>query len=304
MSRSGARGAVPAKLLLLALAALTLPSPPAALGQTGSAQDSVPPAEAARETPATAMSIPVDPPGQPGPSDADPLPGDDPGELFVKANGAYEAGRYDAAAELYARLIELGIEDGRLYYNLGNAYLRSGDLGRSVAAYLRGRVLRPRDEDLQANLAFARQSTKDAISAPEPPPLLATLFFWHYASSPREVAAATVLLNILFWSVWLIRLFRRDSETLRWLFMLLLVLLIATAGSLLARRTLPRTVAVVVPQKVEARTAPDAASVVRFELHAGTELLVKDRRTEWLRIALSDGQQGWIPRDSALVVDG
>jgi hypothetical protein len=34
--------------------------------------------------------------------------------------------------------------------------------------------------------------------------------------------------------------------------------------------------------------------VVRFKLHAGTELRIRDSRDGWLRIGLPDGQQGWI----------
>ena len=60
----------------------------------------------------------------------------------------------------------------------------------------------------------------------------------------------------------------------------------------------------IVPQEVEAHTAPDAESVVRFKLHAGTELTVRDERDGWLRIALPDGQQGWVRRDKAALVEG
>lgn len=228
----------------------------------------------------------------------------DPGEIFVKANAAYESGDYELAVAFFERLAGSGFDSGHLHFNLGNAYLRNGELGKAVASYRRARIRLPRDEDVRANLSFARNSTKDALSPPEPSPVVSTLFFWHYALSPRELEVVVLVLNLLFWGVWTFRLFRRDSEVLRWIFILFLVLLVATAGSLFVHEVFPSQVAVVVPQEVEARTAPDIDSVVRFKLHAGTEVRVEDRRPGWLRIALPDGQQGWVEEERAELVEG
>jgi SH3-like domain-containing protein len=228
----------------------------------------------------------------------------DPGEAFVNANTAYEAGDYLLAIDLLTRLADHGFDSGHLHFNLGNAYLRNGELGHAVASYRRAAIRLPRDEDVQANLAFARQSTKDALSPTEPSAVLSTLFFWHYGLSLKELQVVVLSLNLLFWGVWAIRLFHQDSEVLRWIFILLLVLLVATAGSLFVHQFFPLQVAVVVPQEIEARTAPDPESVVRFKLHAGTEVKVKDRRPGWLRIVLPDGQQGWVEEQWTELVEG
>jgi len=86
----------------------------------------------------------------------------------VGAGTAYEAGDYGRAVTLYEALLDLGWKNGTVYYNLGNAYLRGGELGRAIAAYRYGESFQPRDEDLQANLAFARNTAKDAIQPPRP----------------------------------------------------------------------------------------------------------------------------------------
>ncbi len=74
----------------------------------------------------------------------------------------------------------------------------------------------------------------------------------------------------------------------------LLVLLAAVGASLAVHLLRPQRVAVVVPQEIPALTAPDAESVTRFKLHAGSELALRGRRDGWLRIALPGGEQGWI----------
>lgn len=215
-------------------------------------------------------------------------------EVFLRANAAYEEGAYAKAAAGYQRLVSEGFDDGRVQFNLGNALLRHGELGRAIASYLRSRAVRPRDEDVRANLDFARQSTKDAIAPPEPSEVLSTLFFWHFALSHRELAIGLLAVNLIFWAVLALGLVWPSREMIRWASFLLLVLLLTLATSLLVHRFLDRPLGVIVPQEVSAHTAPEESSVVRFKLHAGTELRVQDQRPGWVRVSLPDGQQGWI----------
>lgn len=218
-------------------------------------------------------------------------------EIFLKSNAAYAEGAYAQAAAGYQRLLREGFDDGRVQFNLGNALLRNGELGRAIASYLRSRAIRPRDEDVRANLDFARQSTKDAIAPPEPSEVLSTLFFWHFRLSHRELASGLLAVNLIFWVVLGLGLIWPNRELIRWAAALLLVLLLTLSTSLLVHRFMDRPVAVIVPQEVNAHTAPEESSVVRFKLHAGTEIRVQDQRPGWVRVSLPDSQQGWIAEE-------
>lgn len=234
-----------------------------------------------------------------GPLATGPLPA----EAWVRAKTAYEENDYRQAIELYRGLLERQHDGGHLHYNLGNAYLRNGELGRAIASYLRGRARLPRDEDLRANLEFARQSAHDAIAPPAPPPLLATLFFWHFALSRAELAWLVAALNLLLWSAMGLRLWRPELPGGKGAIALWLVLLLAAGSSLAVRYLRPARTVVVVPQEIPAHAAPDAESVTRFKLHAGSELRLRGRRDGWLRIALPSGEQGWIQIDWAEIVE-
>lgn len=227
----------------------------------------------------------------------------DAGEVFVAANSAYDEGDFATAIREYKELVDRGTADGRLHFNLGNAYLRNGELGRAIAEFRRGRSRLPRDEDIEANLEFARQSAHDAISPPEPSPVLSTLLFWHYRLSHLELARLAVGVNLVFWGLAILRLFRRESEILSWVLLAVLAVLLLVIGSLAGHQLWSRPVAVVVPQEIDAYTAPDTESVIRFKLHAGTELRIRDEREGWLRIVLPDEQQGWIEAVWAEIVD-
>ncbi len=285
------------KLLFLVLVTLA----PSALGQ-----------EAPEPGPAAAVSPEGAEPDTSGDEDAAlgttrqaPVPEPEivPGEAFVNANAAYEAGRYSEAIELYRRLQDHGLENGHLHYNLGNAYLRNGELGQAVASFRRSLIFEPRDQDVRANLDFARKSTKDAIAPPDPGAVARTLFFWHHGLSRSELGTLVVVLNLVLWAVLILRLYRRTSETLRWIFFGLLLLLLTTGTSLAIRHLYPQRVAVVVPQEVDVRSGTTEGSLVLFKLHAGTEVRVVDRREQALRIALPEkGRGGWIEAEHAELV--
>ena len=215
-------------------------------------------------------------------------------EIFLNANAAYEESDYATAAAGYQRLVREGFDDGRVQFNLGNALLRRGELGKAIAAYRRSQAARPRDEDVRANLDFARQSTKDAIAPPEPSEVLSTLFFWHFRLSHRELVFVLLAVNLVFWAVLGLGLRWPGRELVRWTSFTLLLVLLTLATSLFVHRFLDRPVAVIVPQEVAAHTAPEETSVIRFKLHAGTELRVQDERQGWVRVSLPDGQQGWV----------
>ncbi len=225
-------------------------------------------------------------------------------ELFIEANAAYEDGDYATAVRLYDSLVERGHDAGHLHYNLGNAYLRNGELGRAIASYRRAWLRLPRDEDVRANLDFARKTTQDALAAPGPSAVTSTLFFWHYGMSMSELERLALVLNLIFWLVLAVRLFRRNSEFLRWTTFLILIPLIAVLASLAVRAFDPQRVAVVIPQEINAQSGPEGDAVVRFKLHAGSEVELRGRRDGWLRISLPDGQQGWIEAEHAEIVEG
>jgi tetratricopeptide (TPR) repeat protein len=226
----------------------------------------------------------------------------DPVRALTRANEAYEAGDFAGAIAGYRALIDGGHDHPLLHYDLGNAYLRDGDLGRAIASYRRAAAGAPRDQDVSANLAYARRSARDAVAPPEPPVVWRTVFAWHYVLSRAEVWIAVVALNALLWSLLALRLWRR-AEALTWAAVVTGVLLAVGVASLVMHELSPTRVAVVLPREIDARAGHESDSVVRFKLHAGSEVLVRDENEGWLRIVLPSGEQGWIEAEQAEVVE-
>ena len=56
---------------------------------------------------------------------------------FEKANELYKAGAYSEAIDMYNSVLAQGYTSAALYYNLGNAYFKQGELAQSILAYER-----------------------------------------------------------------------------------------------------------------------------------------------------------------------
>src|SRR5690348_13772181 len=85
---------------------------------------------------------------------------------FDSANKLYEQGKFADAASAYEKLVQTGSVSPVLYFNLGNAYFKSGQLGHALAAYHRAEQLAPRYPDVRANLRFVRGQVQGPTLSP------------------------------------------------------------------------------------------------------------------------------------------
>jgi tetratricopeptide (TPR) repeat protein len=219
--------------------------------------------------------------------------GDSAEDLFFKANQSYKEGRFQDAVEGYRRLLENGHENGHVYYNLGNAYLRLNDLGRAILSYERARLLKPRDADLIFNLRYAHDRTLDAIPAARS--FVFQSIFWLNDLTFSELFWFFAVFNFAFFLILFIRLFYR-AEWTYYAFLILLIMTLTAAGSFglkgYQQQTDDRTV--ILDAEVKVLSGPDSRDTVLFKLHAGA--IVNNERSEdgWALVKLSQEQRGWV----------
>jgi len=225
------------------------------------------------------------------------------GEGIEAANARYEAGDYVGAVMAYERLVAQGIESGVVYYNLGNAHFKLGDLGRAILNYSRAQRLLPRDEDVATNLELARAQTLDRLEANDGDAMASlvnrALMGW---TSPNETAAIALGLWAALCLVGVIALVRpRARRTMGYVALivglLLLIALLSLGGRMVQDQRRPP--GLIVAQQVEVRSGPGDDYLVEFSLHSGTEIAVLDQRAGWWRIALPGGLEGWLPAEAA-----
>ena len=225
------------------------------------------------------------------------LRAESPGDVAAAAatNSLYESGRFLEAALVYEQLIDQGYESGALYYNLGNAYFKQGDLGRAILSYRRAERLYPRDADIRANLEIARAQRTDVYdggsSATGPVSRLTldelaqiTLLVW--------IALALLVVLLLFAKRQTVR---RGAASASVALGLVLLLSVAAMGERWYSESSDHEL-VVVAEIVDVVSGPGTTYAQEFTLHGGAEARLLEQRGSWTRLELPGGAlQGWVP---------
>lgn len=114
-----------------------------------------------------------------------------------EANQVYAAGDYQTAAALYEQILADEGKAPELYYNLGNAYYKTGEIGRAILNYERALQLRPFYSDARYNLEIARQRVVDNIEDTQS----SFLTKWFYALVRLLTPIAWAVMSIIFFCV-------------------------------------------------------------------------------------------------------
>jgi hypothetical protein len=113
---------------------------------------------------------------------------------FIRALEVFDAAKtpeqYRESAVLLESLLVDGYRNGAVYYNLGNAYSRSKEYGRAIAAYRKAKTYRPRDPYLEANLRQALAVAPGRLTEPPRPWWTHVLFWSNWLSFPEKAYGA------------------------------------------------------------------------------------------------------------------
>jgi tetratricopeptide (TPR) repeat protein len=212
----------------------------------------------------------------------------------AEARALFDAGRYDEAADAFAKLASAAPRDAARQYDLGAALFKAGKLGRATASFERAFALDPRDSDVRFNLAYALRRAGEDFVPPGVPPAL----FWIFtALSERELAG---LHWLAAWAALLLAAaclaFRGRRGALGpW-----------AAGAAAAwaffglwwaclRAVLPPDRGVIVSEHAELRHGPGENFGVGFTAPEGRRVRVLGASGAWLEVGvLKEGARGWI----------
>ena len=210
---------------------------------------------------------------------------------FNAANKLYAEGKFAGAADTYEKILQSGALSPAIYFNFGNAQFKSGNLGRTIAAYRRAALLAPRDAEVRANLEFARNQVQG------PTLRESRLKSWLGMLTLNEW---TRLAAVALWSMLALlaagqirpalktswRVFTRGAVAAT-------LLSGACLGGDAALHFRGQTAVVVVPEAT-ARSGPFADAQSAFTAHNGAELAVLDRHDDWLQVTDGSGRIGWL----------
>jgi len=214
---------------------------------------------------------------------------------FTKTNQEYAAGHFKEAIDGYESLAHKGVWSTNLFYDLGNAYFHTGDLGRAILNYERALVLDRHHPEAQANLRIAHDEARALEMTPTNGERLA-----QFADANQYAIAAVIAFWLSLFSIAWWFFSRRSSGVIMLSILSLSIFGLAVISIFwIDHGTRGRALAIVTENHVEARlaTADNARSVLA--LPPGSEIKILSKRGDWIYAALPNDLRGWIPAKTA-----
>ncbi len=220
-------------------------------------------------------------------------------EELAKANSLYKKADYQGAAMLYEDIATRYGISPELYYNIGNAYFKAGEVGRSILNYERALRLAPNYDDAKTNLELAQTKVVDNIV--QVPPFfvkrwidsfikLLSVDQWYLVSVVVFVITLLCFLYFIFGNNLIIRRIAFYGA-----FILLVVAIISGVFGLTRRSELNNhNQAIIMSGTVVIKSSPDKSGTDLFQLHEGTKVSIKSNLDEWTEIVVGNGNIGWL----------
>lgn len=218
---------------------------------------------------------------------------------FAMANKFYEDKDFDSAIRLYESTLNQGYESAPLYFNLGNAYFKKGDLGHAILNYIKARRLDPTDDDIAHNLEFARRFSRIQMEGVQLNPIEAFLSSLVANYHLNSLAWISSLFFIIFVGVLIVRYgLGFNSSLVRSGLVIGLILVVITSGlttfkyrhEYLTRR------GVIVAEESTVYTGPSEQSDVELEGAPGLVVEILDENNDYYNVLFENKRRGWVKK--------
>lgn len=228
-------------------------------------------------------------------------------QLFYSANTYYEHGDYVKALENYDRLLQAGLESGRLYYNIGNSFFKIGKVGYAILFYEKAKRLIPRDGDLKSNLAHAKSLVGySAFQAPTENRWTKIILkpYEDFNLNAITISGAFLYLVLIFLLASSVfnPIFIRKFRFVFWIF---IVLFLANTGAFTLRYYDEEILdhGIVVQKEAECKYEPIDKSTTYYKLQEGSEVIILKTRNGWTQIKRLDGKIAWIKKEAVAEIN-
>lgn len=222
-----------------------------------------------------------------------------PVDSLQKANEHYSTNEFEKAVSMYEQIIEEGYRSASLFYNLGNAHYKNGNITKAIINYERAKLLAPNDHDIQYNLDLANQYIVDKIE-PLPAPFFTK--WWQSIvniSDSRGWAKTSIAAFVVMLVFGLFFFISGISGVKKATFLLAIVMFIFSVMSLVFatqqhKKTTNRTQVIIVIPTVTVKASPNESGTDLFVIHEGLKVNIVSELNNWIEIRLDDGNSGWV----------
>lgn len=217
---------------------------------------------------------------------------------FDAANKLYAENKFVEAANAYESIATNSTVSPALYFNLGNARFKAGQLGRAIAAYHSTSALTPRDPDLLANMRFARNQVQG--------PTLRTSS-WQKGITTLTLNEWTWLCVAGVWMTFALLIARQLKPALavslaNWTWLAVGITTILCANLIVVFSQQAESNLVITVADATIRTSPLDQAPSTFVAHDGAELRVLDTKNDWFQVTDGTTRIGWVKSEHAVLI--
>ncbi len=239
---------------------------------------------------------------------------DEAGASYTRATELAQTDSADAkelfqlAAGKYQVLADSGIRNGKLYANLGNAYLQSGELGHAIVNYERALRFEPGNRQVATNLQFANARVEGQAS---PSTTLAATSIESFMVNVRAANATLVQFvgsryviwtmattSLLFWGLMIAHAMGAQFPVWRTAVVPALLLVVSIGSLVLTETSSPSPYSAVIVENNVSLHSGDGDqfdTVFSIDSAQGHRVEVLAHRGAWTQIRTMEGHTGWVP---------
>jgi len=228
-------------------------------------------------------------------------------DKFYQGVTYFNAGSYDKALQVWTEVYKTGYRSANLYYNIGNAYFKLNNIPSAILYYERAYLLKPGDENINYNLQVARTLNVDRFQ--EIPELFFIKWYNFVALSLStntwaKISIITFVLFLLLLSLYIYSSRHRHKIIGFWFALFFIFLSMSTLALTIRNKSLVynSNKAIITSPIISGKSSPDKSGNDLFVLHEGTKVTIEDEVGEWLEIRLSDGNKGWVPGNTIIII--
>ena len=228
-------------------------------------------------------------------------------DKFYQGVTYFTAGSYKEALKIWTDIYNTGYRSANLDYNIGNAYFKLNNIPSAILFYERAYLLKPADENINYNLQIARTLIVDRFQE------IPELFFikWYNfvslflsTNTWAKISITSFIIFLLLLSLYFYSSRYRHKVIGFWLGVFFIVLSLTSLAFTIRNKSLvyDSRKAIISSPMVNGKSSPDKSGNDIFVLHEGTKVTVEDEVGEWSEIRLSDGNKGWVPLNSIIII--
>ncbi len=223
--------------------------------------------------------------------------------LYASALTAFDQGLYGKAADSLTQLVDDGVSNGPLFYDIGVCRLHEGKIGMARLWFDRASYYMPADPDLRQNAVYTASQVGTSGDDIAGSTILNILLLPEYLSTPM-LFALTACCSLLFWGVLIFRRVwpKAAASALGALSGLLggIAFFLIVCSSVVAWQNLCFHQGYIVVSQAAVRTGNTQSATLLDQLPDGTAVRIVGRMEKYVRIQYEDKKEGWVQKEDVL----